>query len=665
MISRIYKGHVGHARLEPVQHAFRYPVYFYAFDLAELPAMNRLGPLIGYNRFAPVSIRDADYLDRSEGSIRDKLMRFLASKGCDDGITRIELITAARFFNYVFNPVSFYYCYRADGSLRCTVAEVNNTFNERHVYILDEMTQQHPGDPATSSAAKEFHVSPFNDMEGTYQFSFSNDPAALDIRINIAREGRVVFRSQLSGKPAPLTAWNLLRMIVAYPLGTWLTVPRILWQSAKLFFGKKLRIYTKPVPRSDLTMQKSPTWLQRASMKIVLPYLEKMTTGHIAIHMPDRSVRHFGQIGSEPDVSINVRDYNFFWRALMDGEIGFGESYMFGEWETDDLPALLQLFIKNSHVFEDRTLVSSYIGRFVNRMMHLRRPNTLHGSRKNIEDHYDLSNDFFRLFLDPTMMYSCAIYDQQPQSLEDAQKNKLHTLIRKARIQKNDHVLEIGSGWGAFAIEAVRQTGCRVTTITVSQKQLELARQRVEEAGLQDSISVELCDYRHIQGHYDKIVSIEMLEAVGHDFLGDFFAVCDRVLKPYGLIVLQVITIPDARYDAYRNSVDWIQKHIFPGGHLPSLNALADAMAGHSRFVVENLENIGVHYARTLREWREKFASSADDVKRLGFDETFIRKWRYYLAYCEAAFATRYLNDLHLVLTRPNNPTLDGELLGS
>ena len=256
--------------------------------------------------------------------------------------------------------------------------------------------------------------------------------------------------------------------------------------------------------------------------------------------------------------------------------------------------------------------------------------------------------------------YSCGIFRSETENLEQAQRNKLWAMITKARIGAEDHVLEIGCGWGGFALEAVRETGCRVTGITLSKEQHAFACRRVAEAGLQDRITLLLRDYRHVEGRFDRIVSIEMLEAVGHKYFGDFFRCCDRLLKPKGLAVLQTITIPDHRYDRYRKGCDWIQKHIFPGGHLPSLGALCRAMAENSRFFVEHLENIGIHYARTLREWRLRFERNVDKVAELGFDRTFQRKWLYYLSFCEAAFGTRSLGNLQLVLTRPNNRSLDG-----
>ena len=295
-------------------------------------------------------------------------------------------------------------------------------------------------------------------------------------------------------------------------------------------------------------------------------------------------------------------------------------------------------------------------GKVRNRLRHLLNSNTVTGSRRNIYAHYDLGNDFFKLFLDPTLMYSCARFEDGD-TLETAQRRKVASILDKARIEPGDEVLEIGSGWGTCAIEAAKR-GAKVTTLTISERQFEFVKERVKREGFEGKVAVRFCDYRKAEGRYDKIVSIEMIEAVGHEFLGVFFATCDRLLKPNGLVVIQAITIPDQTYEAYRRGCDWIQKHIFPGALLPSLTALSNAMTGNSRLVTESVENIGIHYSRTLREWRRTLLSKPEAVKALGFNDEFLRTWEYYFCYCEAAFGTRTLGDLQLVLTRPNNARL-------
>ncbi len=356
---------------------------------------------------------------------------------------------------------------------------------------------------------------------------------------------------------------------------------------------------------------------------------------------------------------MEIRDFGFFTRvALVGGDIGLGESYMAGEWESQDLVAVFKVLIDNREHFADGHFATSLLSRIRERCENLGRKNDMAGSRRNIQEHYDVGNDFYRLFLDRSMTYSCAIFKSADESLEDAQRNKMQAVIEKARIKAEDHVLEIGCGWGSFALETARQTGCRVTGITVSKAQYDQAMARVREAGLADRVEILLKDYRQITGSFDKIVSIEMLEAVGHENFGLFFRRCEKLLRPHGLMVLQTITIPDFQYDHYRRERDWIQKHIFPGGLLPSLTVLSQAMSRNSRFVIEQAENIGFHYAKTLQEWRKRFVANMDGVSRLGFDRLFQRKWLYYLSICEAGFAKRVLGDLQLVLSRPGNPNL-------
>ncbi len=395
------------------------------------------------------------------------------------------------------------------------------------------------------------------------------------------------------------------------------------------------------------------TYLQQLCLDLLDSRFRSIQTGHLALCLPDGSERHYGDTGVPP-CELAVNRYCFFTRLVLGGNIGLGESWTDADWDSPDVTALLELFIHNMDALKKGGLAAGTAKRLSNLIQHASRRNTRSGSKRNIHAHYDLGNAFYRTFLDhETMMYSAALFDAPDQSLADAQRAKLHRLISLAGIERHHHVLEIGCGWGGFAIEAARHTGCHVTGITISQEQFDLATQRVADAGLQGQVEIVMSDYRDMQGAFDRIVSIEMLEAVGHAYYGTFFATCDRLLKPGGRAAIQVITIPDQRYDAYRRAPDWIQKHIFPGGMLPSLTELSKAMARHSSLNVEHLDNIGIHYAETLRRWRYAFEQKHDDLLQMGYDETFQRQWIYYLCYCEAGFQTRYTNNLHLLLARP------------
>jgi cyclopropane-fatty-acyl-phospholipid synthase len=462
--------------------------------------------------------------------------------------------------------------------------------------------------------------------------------------------------ARIFGEAQELTPGRLAKTMITHPFCAVLTMPRILWQAAKLHWQRRLSVYEKPVPNSAMTVRPvPPSCIDRIGMKMTIKFLARLPQGELHLSTPGGEHYHFGRPGAEPSLQLTVKEYRFFRRVMVAGDIGFGEAFTDGDWTTSDLPGLLTLLAANEAVMDDRSITTAAIGRLVNYLRHLQRPNTIKGSARNIRQHYDLSNAFFATFLDPSMTYSCALFTRAEESLEQAQRTKLRTIIKKARITAEDHVLEIGCGWGSFALEAVRQTGCRVTGITVSQEQLELARQRVREAGLEDRIEILLCDYRHIEGQYSKVVSIEMLEAVGHAGLGPFFAACERALKPGGRAVIQVITIPDRKYSTYRYSSDWIRKHIFPGGHLPSIGAISRAMAGSSTLHLNELEQYGADYAKTLACWRQALLSKAPEILALGYDETSLRKWEYYFAYCQAGFAAEIIDLAQLVLTKPTH----------
>lgn len=397
----------------------------------------------------------------------------------------------------------------------------------------------------------------------------------------------------------------------------------------------------------------------------------EMKLGHLRLELPDGSVHEFGHqadalarrlpLELPATAHLCVKREGFFKKCVLAGDIGFGESFVDGDWETPNLAALIAWFILNldqaptlSGSQRARSVALNFL-RFANRAGHLLRPNSRATARRNISEHYDLSNDFFSLMLDPSMMYSGAKWTRSDLTLEQAQHEKNDALCRKLRLTANDHVLEIGSGWGGWSIQAAKTYGCRVTTVTISRQQFDLARQRVTAAGLADRVDVQFRDYRDLDGSFDKIVSIEMMEAIGHRYLPEFTATIDRVLKRDGLLALQFITCPDSRYDQFRRGVDFIQKHIFPGSLLLSLNRVNHLLAKSGGFVLHEVDDLGHDYVRTLRAWDEKFRAKLDRVRSLGFDERFIRKWSYYLGYCQAAFAMRNISVVQTLHTRANN----------
>jgi cyclopropane-fatty-acyl-phospholipid synthase len=383
--------------------------------------------------------------------------------------------------------------------------------------------------------------------------------------------------------------------------------------------------------------------------------LSGVEDGALELRAPD-GVRRFGDPAAEPQV-LEVHDSRFFARLARSGKLAVGEGYQAGEWSSPDLPGLIALLARNQdQVFYRPPL--SVLAAITRVIPHIELPRGLRRAEQDIHAHYDLGNAFFSLWLDESMTYSSALYETPSSTLAEAQQSKYRALAEATHIGAGDHVLEIGSGWGGFALHLARERGCRVTTATISREQHALATQRVGEAGLGDRIDVVYCDYRKLEGSYSRIVSVEMIEAIGHRQLGTYFATIDRLLAPGGLVGIQAILVPDQRYKSYRTQRDWIRKHIFPGGMLPSLEAITTAARRSSDLMVHDVREIGPHYARTLREWRERFLLRRAEVEALGLDIRFQRTWEYYLAFCEAAFATHSLRDAQLVLTRPLNPTL-------
>jgi cyclopropane-fatty-acyl-phospholipid synthase len=398
-------------------------------------------------------------------------------------------------------------------------------------------------------------------------------------------------------------------------------------------------------------VQARPGIADRIARRVVLRVLRQLRVGTLELH-DGSSAHHLGGL-SRPDLHAIVRIHDArTWRAIVGGGgLGAAEAYIRGWWTTDDPAAVCAVFAANPHILDRSRGVPGRRLREQARQRRLR--NTPDGSRINIAAHYDLSNDFFALWLDPTMTYSSAVWDDPDATLEQAQIAKIDRLCRRLQLGPDDHLLEIGTGWGALAVHAAATYGCRVTTTTISRAQHELASKRVAEAGLTERVTVLDRDYRDLTGTYSKVVSVEMIEAVGAEFLGTYLAVIADRLEPDGLAAIQAIVIDDRLYARALRSVDYIKRYIFPGGFLPSLGSIVEALAAHTDLRVAGLEDITPHYARTLRMWREAFDAVAPEVEALGFDEAFRRQWRFYLAYCEAGFAERRIADVQLLLAKP------------
>lgn len=398
--------------------------------------------------------------------------------------------------------------------------------------------------------------------------------------------------------------------------------------------------------------------------RMVIGLLDKMTEGHLQMTYANGKVRDFGNPNLEVSATVKINnDKEFFKRCAFYGNIGMGEAYTDGLWDTPDIRAVISWFITNMQALQGADTSSDKLPgvgllKVVNWFRHLRRANTVDNSRRNISEHYDLGNEFYSLWLDATMTYSCAKFEQPDQEFEDAQNAKYEALCQKLQLKETDHVLEIGCGWGGFGTYAAKTYGCRVTGVTISEEQAKFARERVKREGVEDKFEIRIQDYRHIEGQFDKIVSIEMIEAVGDKFHKSFFSKCHEVLAPDGILALQMITVPDNRYKSLTKGVDWIQKTIFPGSLLMSVGRVNEVLLKTSDLFLHDLEDFGAFYVRTLGNWHERFNAAKDSLLKLGFDEPFMRTWNYYLKYCEAGFATRNISVVQAVYTRPNNPAL-------
>jgi cyclopropane-fatty-acyl-phospholipid synthase len=397
--------------------------------------------------------------------------------------------------------------------------------------------------------------------------------------------------------------------------------------------------------------------IDELSQRLVLGLLNGIATGSLEIVLPDGNVTHCGSATDGSPQRLAVHDPRFFTRVLRRPQVSVGEAYVDGDWDADDLPGVLGLLMQNIEPTRNRQPFAA-INAIGAHRPGLKNSPSKSKAEKNIHYHYDLGNAFFRLFLDESMTYSCAQFLHPSESLEEGQRNKYRLICEKLHLTPRDHVLEIGCGWGGFAEYAASEFGVRVTALTISREQFEFARHRVKEAGLTEQVEIRYQDYRETTGRFTRIVSIEMLEAIGHAQLDTFFATCDRLLEPEGLACVQTIAMPDQRYERYRRQTDWIREYVFPGANLPSLGAVSNAMSRSSELTIHDVEDIGIHYATTLRVWRERFNANIEQVRALGYDQRFERMWDFYLASCEAAFEVRTLRDVQIVLTRPLNSSL-------
>ena len=421
--------------------------------------------------------------------------------------------------------------------------------------------------------------------------------------------------------------------------------------------NRRLSTLSNPAARHpmDVPIAESSTGLsilQRVCRSILLSKLEGLENSHLVLR--DGDERHaFGDRFAPLRCDVSVRHPSFYTHLCFGGSVGAGTAWMEGAFTADDLLKLIRIFARNRHVL---AAVDGGLGKMIQpgiRALHALHRNSIQGSKSNISAHYDLGNDFFEEFLDPTMTYSSGIFMSEDATMEEASIEKLDRICRKLELTEKDHLLEIGTGWGSMAIHAARNYGCHVTTTTISEEQHALACERVAREGLEDRIVVLKEDYRNLRGRWNKLVSVEMIEAVGHDFHETFFETCSRCLTPDGRAVIQAITIPDQRYDSARKGVDFIKHFIFPGCCIPAMGRMTDCLKRKTDMSLTDVEDITLHYARTLNVWRQKLYSNHERIRELGYDEPFLRLWEFYLAYCEGGFSDRQIGTVQMVLDKP------------
>jgi len=408
-----------------------------------------------------------------------------------------------------------------------------------------------------------------------------------------------------------------------------------------------------PLP-SNLIPKDECNWVVRLAAKLIHNQISKITDGELIVR-DGRNETYYGKTSKRfPNaVRVDVKHSSFYLDVAFGGTSGSGEAYMKGSWECSDLLTLIRIFVCNRHVMDDMDYGLTRLKAPLHKLGHLLSKNTREGSKKNISAHYDIGNDMFEQFLDPTMMYSSAYFEREDMSLSEASVAKLDLICSKLELKQDDHLLEIGTGWGGLAIHAAENYGCQVTTTTISKQQRDLAIKRIEAAGLQDRITVLLEDYRDLEGKYDKLVSVEMIEAIGHQYMRTYFEQCSSLLKDDGMMLLQAITITDRLYESALKDVDFIKKFIFPGGFLPSVSAMCRSIADKTDMKLFHLQDIGPHYAKTLNAWRKNFLDNTDKVKQMGYPEEFIRLWDYYFCYCEGGFLERDIGTVQMLLTKP------------
>ncbi|MEQ9113472.1 MAG: DUF1365 family protein [Miltoncostaeaceae bacterium] len=666
--SALYEGTVLHRRSQPAEHVLSHRVCFYAIDLDEVAVLARRLRLFGHNRRAPFSLHDEDHAGRTDRPIKENVLALLAGHGIDTGGGRVVMVTNLRTFGYVFNPVSFFFCHDAAGPLAAVVAEVANTYGERHLYVLPAAeARAGRGGKLTWERDKRMHVSPFFGLDQRYRFILTEPGDTIRLAVGVDEGEDHVLWAEQTGTARPLSDAALVRALVRHPLMAQRVMGLIHWHALRLWL-KRVPFHRLPrfrpgegslhEPTDTESIRPAAPGARRRTLRDLPPagrsplspaarrlsewVLTHPAVGRITLEMPDGTARRSGDPATGPDVTVTIASKDTWRRIARRGRIGLGEGYTAGDWYADDLVGLLEILTETGEAVRN-----SRPGRALmevqRRRPHLPARADLPGARRDIQYHYDLGNDLYELFLDPSWTYSCAVFEHPGMTLQEAQEAKYRRIGSRLNLGPDSHVLEIGCGWGGFAEFAAREIGCKVTGLTISREQHDFARERIHKAGLAEKVDIKLQDYRDEQGRYDNIASIEMFEAVGEKYWPVFFGKVKECLKPNGTAALQIITINEDAFKLYRNRPDFIQRYIFPGGMLPTPEILRSLGAEQGlSFLRERA--FPQDYARTLAEWRARFWASWEKIMPLGFDERFKKLWEFYLHYCEAGFRAEFID---------------------
>ncbi len=673
MRSALYEGTVRHRRLSgPAEGEFSQRLFMAYLDLDELPQSIEAGRLSSARRRALARFRRTDHLGDRDTPLQDAVRALVAERTGRRPHGPVGLLTHLRCFGHVFNPVSFYWCFAPDGErVEAVVAHVTNTpWGESHSYVLDADAAADHGSArvARGSFSKELHVSPLMGMDQTYELRASDPGERISVHIESrTRGGRAAVRRDPVARQARVDAARAAPPARPVPGADRRDPDADLRPRAA---PARARRRLPPAPGGGAAMSAPAAVALRRrdsgppaqpgggrgaelSRRVVLRALRGIRGGQLEL----REAGHRIVVGEQDPASplravIEVRSPAFY-RQLLRGSVGLCESYLDGIWECDDLVAMTRIAARNVGALDSLRRALAPVLIPAQRWAGWLERNTRRRARQRIEAHYDLGNELFALFLDETMMYSCGVFEHAGATLHEASVAKLDLICRRLELRPGEEVLEIGTGWGGFACHAAEHYGARVTTTTISREQHAYATERVRAAGLEDRVTVLCEDYRSLRGSYDKLVSIEMIEAVGWQYFGRFFRCCSELLREDGAMMLQAIVIDDRAYEVEKAGRSFINTHVFPGGCLPSLEVIGRTVARVTDLHQAHLEDITDSYVRTLAAWRERFLAAEEQVAALGYDERFRRLWELYLCYCEGGFAERRIRDVQMVLAKP------------